>query len=635
MKKALILICLSSVLPCLGEWKAVGDKIKTEWASKIDPANVHGEYPRPLMERDEWMNLNGLWNYAIVPALLTREESGVPISASSVKPEKFDGEILVPFCIESSLSGVMKRVGAENALWYERSFKIPGGWKDRRVLLHFGGSDWQTDVWVNGMKVGSHKGGYTPFSFDISAALKDGENILNVQVWDPTDESHQPRGKQVKNPMGCFYTPVTGIWQTVWLEPVPKTYISNLKTTPNIDENSLNVEILPNCPIGYDSAELAVFDGEKQVATAKALAGQVLAARIDNPKLWSPDSPFLYDIQVKIFKDGKEVDGVKSYAAMRKFSVVRDGRGIKRLALNNKPIYQFGPLDQGWWPDGLYTAPSDEALRFDILKIKDFGFNMVRKHVKVESARWYMHCDRLGVIVWQDMPSGDFRTILNGRISPPLPEWNQRSRFKKAEYVRSEESEACFRREWRDIIDFLYSQPCVGMWIPFNERWGQFKTDEIASWTMKYDSTRPVNAASGGNFYTCSHVLDMHHYPHPQILIYDYDKVNVIGEYGGLGLAVEGNLWDKKGNWSYNVKKDTGDSKDNPSSENEKILALYKKYADTLAEMTQKGISAGIYTQITDVEIEINGLLTYDRKVVKLNESEVRKANEKVINSLK
>ncbi len=635
MNRVLIcIISLSMAIPCIGQWKAAGDKIKTEWGAKIDPANVHQEYPRPLMERNDWMNLNGLWNYAIVPASLARDDNSIPISASSAKAEKFDGKILVPFCVESALSGVGKTVGANKVLWYQRSFQVPETWQGKKILLHFGASDWQTDLWVNGIKVGSHTGGYTPFNFDITAALKKGENVVDVRVWDPTDESHQPRGKQVKDPRGIWYTPVTGIWQTVWLEPVPETYISKIKTTPNLDENSFKIEVITNCPRGFDSAELALFDGGKQVASAKSLAGQPIEVRIDNPKLWSPDSPFLYDMQVRIFKGGKEIDSVKSYAAMRKFSIVKDSKGIKRLALNGKPIYQLGPLDQGWWPDGLYTAPSDEALRFDVQKIKDLGFNMIRKHIKVEPARWYMHCDRLGIIVWQDMPSGDFETVVNGRRSLPLPEWNRNSLFKKAEYVRSAESEACFRKEWKDIMDFLYSHPCIGMWIPFNERWGQFKTDEITEWTMKYDSTRPVNAASGGNYYTCSHILDIHSYPHPQILIYDCDKVNVIGEFGGVGLAVKGNLWKEKGNWSYTTKQSADASNDKSPSEAERALAMYKEYADMLSEMTQRGISAGVYTQITDVEGEINGLLTYDRKVVKFDESEIRKANKKVIDSL-
>ena len=647
MKKVIaVSVALFAALHCFADWKPAGDKIRTEWASKINVNNVLPEYPRPLMERADWLNLNGLWDYAIVPAEDKCDSSGNSlvseaykpdiVPASCQKPEKFDGKILVPFCVESSLSGVGKMVGKDNALWYSRTFTVPESWSGKKVLLHFGGVDWKADVWVNGIKVGSHTGGYTPFSFDITPTLKSGDNTVDVRVWDPTDNSYQPRGKQVENPRGIWYTPVTGIWQTVWLEPVSNVYISNLKTTPNLDEKNFKVEVSANCPIGYDTAEVKIFDGDKLVSSAKALAGQPVEVSVKNPKLWSPDSPNLYNMEVSILKDGKVVDSVKSYTAMRKFSVAKDKDGIMRLALNNEPIYHFGPLDQGWWPDGLYTAPTDEALRFDVQKTKDFGFNMIRKHIKVEPARWYLHCDQLGIIVWQDMPSGDYETVVNGKRQMSLPEWVRFKYFDKSEYIRSPESEACYRKEWKEIMDYLHSYPCIGVWVPFNERWGQFKTPEIVAWTKKYDPSRIVNPASGGNHYPCGDILDMHHYPHPEILFIDAGRVNVLGEYGGIGMAIKGHLWSEKGNWGYMPKKKDGTrEKSKVERSSDDVFAQYAKYTDMLANLTSKGYSGAVYTQTTDVEIEINGLMTYDRKVVKFDEKKLREANQKVINSLK
>ncbi|HRS41575.1 MAG TPA: beta-galactosidase, partial [Dysgonamonadaceae bacterium] len=349
------------------QWKPAGDKIKTKWASQIDVNNVLPEYPRPIMERSEWQNLNGLWNYAVRPV-------------GKQTPTSFDGQILVPFAIESSLSGVQKKVGKENELWYVREFSVPAKWKNNAILLHFGAVDWKTEVWVNDILVGTHTGGYTPFTFDITPALKSGQNKLTVKVWDPTNDGYQPRGKQVNKPEGIWYTSVTGIWQTVWLEPVPKQYIENLRITPDIDKNTLTVNALTNSERNNQKLVVKVMDGSRQVAIGQSINNlPVEIAMPENVKLWSPDDPFLYDLEITLFDGTTPVDKVKSYAAMRKYSTKRDSRGIVRLQLNNKDLFQFGPLDQGWWPDGLYTAPTDEALKYDIQKTKDFGFNMIRK----------------------------------------------------------------------------------------------------------------------------------------------------------------------------------------------------------------------------------------------------------------
>lgn len=600
MRKGLIVFaaCLQ-IFTAQAQWKPAGEKIKTEWADKIDVNRVLPEYPRPIMERESWSNLNGLWEFAIRPV-------------GEVAPAKFDGSILVPFAVESSLSGVQKELKDNQELWYARSFKVPTAWKGRKVLLHFGGVDWKTDVWVNDVKIGQHTGGFSAFSFDITAALQEGNNKLVVKVWDPTSNGDQPRGKQTYNPGGIFYTPVSGIWQTVWMEPVAEHYIANVKNTPDIDKSLLRVEVETDKGHTGDMVEVKLFDGAALVASAKALGGQAVELTVKNQKLWSPESPFLYDMQVSLIRNGKTVDKVKSYAAMRKYSTKKDDKGHVRMQLNNKDYFQFGPLDQGWWPDGLYTAPTDEALKYDIVKTKDFGYNMIRKHVKVEPARWYTHCDKIGMIVWQDMPS-----------SGKSPEWRPGHYFDGVELVRTSESEANFRKELKEMIDQFYSYPSIGVWTIFNEAWGQFKTPEFAKWTKEYDPTRLVNPASGGNHYMCGDMLDLHHYPGPNMFLRDPLRVNVLGEFGGIGLALKDHLWDTKRNWGY-VKFNTMDE----------VTEEYIKYAEQLYQMIDKGFSAGVYTQTTDVEEEINGLITYDRKKIKMNEQRVREVNQKICNSL-
>ena len=602
MKKNFLTMLLALALcsSTFAQWKPAGDKIKTSWGEQLDPKNVLPEYPRPIMERNDWKNLNGLWKYAITP-------KGTPA------PAAYQGDILVPFAVESSLSGVGKMINEKEELWYQRTFDVPSAWRGKQILLHFGAVDWKAEVWVNDVKVGEHTGGFTPFYFDITSVLNKGNNDLVVKVWDPSDRGEQPRGKQIANPHGIWYTPVTGIWQTVWLEPVATQYITNLKTTPDIDNNSVKVEVAANTT-SADKVEVKVFDGKNLVAKGAALNGvPVELAMPANAKLWSPDSPFLYNMEVTLYKDGKAIDQVKSYTAMRKYSIRKGQNGITRLQLNNKDYFQFGPLDQGWWPDGLYTAPTDEALVYDLKKTKDFGYNMVRKHVKVEPARWYTHCDQLGLIVWQDMPNGG-----------PSPQWQARNYFNGREVIRSAASEANYRKEWKEIIDCLYSYPSIAVWVPFNEAWGQFKTPEIVAWTKEYDPSRLVNPASGGNHYTCGDILDLHHYPGPNMFLYDPRRATVLGEYGGIGLVVEGNTWvnDKK-NWGY-VKFNKSDE----------VTNEYIKYGKHLLELIQKGFSAAVYTQTTDVEGEINGLMTYDRKVIKMNEAKVREINQQICNSL-
>lgn len=602
MKRPSLAFFFSIVSFCaFAQWQAAGDKIKTQWAETIDVNQVLPEYPRPLLERTAWQNLNGLWDYAIAAA-------GQP------EPSAYEGKILVPFAIESSLSGVQKRINENQELWYKRNFTVPSAWKSKKVLLHFGAVDWRTEVWVNDIKVGSHQGGYTPFSFDVTAFLnKSGQQKLLVKVWDPSDKGFQPRGKQTSNPEGIWYTPVSGIWQTVWLEPVAEKYISAIRPLANIDQNRLTIDVASCGTNANDYYEVTVFDGTTAVASAKARAGVQAELAIPGAKLWSPDSPFLYDLKVKLISNGGVSDEVKSYVAMRKVSTRRDANGIVRLQLNNHDLFQFGPLDQGWWPDGLYTAPSDEALKYDIQKTKAWGFNMIRKHVKVEPARWYTHCDQLGILVWQDMPSGDHS-----------PQWQPRQYFNGTENIRSAESEANYRTEWKAIMDYLYANPSVVCWVPFNEAWGQFKTAEIVEWTKNYDPSRLVNPASGGNHYQVGDMLDLHHYPGPNLFLYDAQRATVLGEYGGIGLALPEHLWANDRNWGYVQFKNATE-----------VTDQYVKFGEELLKLAKTGFSAAVYTQTTDVEMEVNGLMTYDRKVMKIDEKRVAEINQKICNSLK
>lgn len=600
-KNILTAILLAITLSGFAQWKPAGTRIKTEWAEKVNPANVLPEYPRPQMERIEWTNLNGEWEYAIRPK-------------GQIEPTAFDGKILVPFAVESSLSGVEKNVGEKNELWYKRTFSVPASWKNKDIILNFGAVDWLTDVYLNDILIGSHKGGYSPFQFNITPYLKgNGNQKLVVRVWDPTDKGFQPRGKQVANPGSIFYTAVTGIWQTVWLEPVAANHVTAVKSISNIDNNTVDITVSTSENKISDVVEVKVVDKGQTIAVAKGIQGKPLRLSITSPTLWSPANPYLYDLKISLLSGNKKIDQVNSYTAMRKISSKRDKNGIMRFQLNNQDIFQYGPLDQGWWPDGLYTAPTDEALLFDIKKTKDLGFNMIRKHVKVEPARWYYHCDKEGMLVWQDMPGGE-----SGN------KWDQNVFNGGTDVVRTPESASNFYQEWKEIMDLVVSNPCVVMWVPFNESWGQFETEKVAAWTKNYDPSRLVNSASGGNYRACGDVLDLHHYPNPGMLLFDANRVNVLGEYGGIGLAVEGHLWFENKNFGYVMFKNATE-----------VTNEYVKYAEELKKYVKIGTCAAVYTQTTDVEGEINGLMTYDRKVMKVNEADIRKINQEVIDLLK
>lgn len=601
MKKNLLslLLAVAMISTATAEWKIAGDKIRTQWAETIDPQNVLPEYPRPQLERELWLNLNGLWNYAITPF-------------NTAKPSTFEGQILVPFAIESALSGVQKTLKPTDILWYERTFTVPAKWASQSVMLNFGAVDWSADVYVNDILVGSHTGGYAPFSMDITAALKKGEQKLTVRVWDPTDSVHHPVGKQRLNPSGIWYTAVSGIWQTVWIEPVSKANnIKGIATDCDIVRGEIYADI--ECANNNGILNVEVKDGDKVVYSTKVSCGSRAILPIIDAKLWSPEKPHLYDLNITLEQNGKVVDSAKSYAALRKFAKERDNQGHLRMTLNGKPIFMYGPLDQGWWPDGLYTAPTDEALLSDVILTKELGFNTIRKHIKVEPARWYYHCDREGIIVWQDMPCL--------ALYQNKGEWGRNNIGGGSDSPVTREEKNCYYKEWQEIMDALRFFPSIGVWVPFNEAWGQFDTETVAEWTAAYDPTRLINAASGGNLRLCGDILDIHNYPAPSMPFHSSDYVVVLGEYGGIGFPIKDHLWWNKRNWGYIQFNNT-----------DEVTAEYVKYATMLKKFIPQGMAAAIYTQTTDVEGEVNGFVTYDRKVTKMDKAKVKAINTEIIN---
>jgi len=562
------------------QWQPKQAPLMTRFAKDVNPQNVLPEYPRPQMVRSKWLNLNGIWQY----------QPGISEDESLPKGNLFS-HILVPFPVESALSGVMEH---HERLWYKKTFSIPKSWNGERILIHFGAVDFESEVFINGKSVGIHRGGYDPFSYDITEYLKrNGPQQIAVRVYDPTDKGGFPRGKQSLHPGGIMYTPTTGIWQTVWLEPVPETFISNIKMVPNIDKSVLKLTVNTNNSENGNII-VKVKDGEKIIVTKSGNANNEIVIPIPHEKLWSPEHPFLYHLSISLKNENKTLDEISSYFGMRKISIENDN-GYKKMFLNNKFVFELGPLDQGFWPDGIYTAPTDNAIRNDLEMMKKFGFNMVRKHIKVEPYRWYYWADKIGLMVWQDMPSANSYT----EHTPPVD---------TAEY----------RSELKRMVETHWNSPCIIMWDLFNEGQGQNNTVGLGKMVKELDPSRLVNQASGGEYFGVGDLLDIHSYPEPACPS-STKQALACGEYGGIGYAIKNHTWSK--GWGYLMIQNQME-----------YDSLYNEFAnDLVVYKTNKGLSAAVYTQLTDVETELNGLMTYDRALVKGNLQKIRQSNWDVI----
>ena len=596
MKKILTLAALAvSTMLHAGVWAPKQAPLMTTWGEKVTAENAHQEYPRPQMVRQEWKNLNGLWNYA-----LTAKDASKP-------QEINEGQILVPFAIESALSGVQKRFTPEDRLWYETEFTVPKNWRGKRIILHFGAVDYASEIWVNGKQIGTHKGSSDAFRFDVTDALKgSGPQTLVVSVTDPTDTGYQPLGKQKLEPSGIYYTPVSGIWKTVWMEPVPVSHIYSMRGYADIDNSAYHFTPLLDMAAKGQSVRVTVYDGDKKIATMTGAPNKEIIIPIANQKLWSPETPFLYNMKVELLQGSKVIDSIDSYFGMRKISVGKDENGHQRMMLNNKPYFHTGLLDQGWWPDGLLTPPSDSAYIFDIEFAKKAGFNTLRKHIKQESDRFYYHCDRLGMIVWQDaVASKDTKWWSKSRIEPKLPEIESQS----------------FIREFKNLMDQLYNFPSIVQWVIFNEGWGQHDTPNMMAWVNFYDPSR-LHSVSGWMDYGGGDLCDIHRYTGPgKIDNAGGYRPLVLGEYGGIGYVVKGSVWPANTNRTHYINARSIDQYESD----------YNRVFYQLRILKEQGLSAAIYTQITDVEGEVNGIMTYDRKHTKLPVEHMKGLNDKLL----
>src|SRR5262245_3219368 len=628
---ALLTIFFMAGASAAQHWKPAPVTLMTEWGERITPENAWREYPRPQFARERWENLNGLWDYAIA-------------AKTSPAPAKFDGKILVPFAPEAALSGVGRILQLGERLWYRRSFTVPAVWKGERILLHFGAVDYECALWVNGGFVGAHTGGFDAFDFDLTPFLKDGENEMLLGVTDPSDTAEQPRGKQQLRPEGIWYTPVSGIWQTVWMEPVPAAlHLAELRLTPDVDAGGLRVVALTDKALGDDTyaVRLTASAEGKTAASTIVRINREGFLKVPGARLWSPSDPFLYDLKAELIRvknpwprpaenerpnerrlrfgarerelyekaeaEGAPVDVVTSYFGMRKVSLgTGPVAGQPAILLNGQPIFQHGPLDQGWWPDGLHTPPADAAMKWEIEWLRQAGFNMLRKHIKVEPARYYYHCDRLGMLIWQDMPSGFNQGLRNNRSDEGEP-------------LRLSISREQHELELRRMLGRLHNAPSIVMWVVFNEGWGQYESKAMAQWVKAIDGSRLVNADSGWLDMNAGELFDIHTYQEiPQTPQQKTDRAVVLGEYGGVGWPIENHLWNPNmRNWGYQTYQDKT-----------AYLNALRKKVEALVPMKQKlGVSAAVYTQTTDVEGEVNGLMTYDRKYVKVEPAVLREMN--------
>lgn len=580
-------------------------QLKTRWADQVDQGHVLKEYPRPMLRRASYVNLNGLWDYAITI------EKG--------RPKSYDGKILVPFSPEAYLSGVNRQLKPTETLWYHRELPDMVRAADKmRWLLHFGAVDQYAVVYMNGKKLARHLGGYLPFSVDVTEALQDRKNEVLIQVRDYSDAFYYARGKQKLRRGGMFYTAQSGIWQTVWMEMVPEVHVTDIVTTPLYDENAFRIKV----SVGGDDIKqpvrvsVTLSSDEMKPIQVEGNASENIRIPVAAPRAWSPEDPFLYDIRVCTGEDS-----VESYAALRKIHVKKDKDGIPRIYLNNKPYFQRGVLDQGYWPEGLYTPPCDEAMIYDIRTMKELGFNMLRKHLKIEPQRWYYHCDRLGMLVWQDMVNGgrSYRSWYVTYLATAMEYFHIHMPDSMLWLLRrqDERGRRQFISEMRESISCLYNHPSIVTWVIFNEGWGQFHAGMVTRIAREADDTRLIDQASGWFDQGGGDLQSIHNYFFP-LKIFLQDRATVLSEYGGYSLSVPEHRMYKR-IYGYRIYR--------------KAEELTKGYRgliekDVLPNI-KKGLSAVIYTQLSDVEEEVNGILTYDRKFLKLDADTVKELNQK------
>lgn len=575
--------------------KPENHQLYTEWGEHLNPGKVLGEYPRPQLRRDNYTILNGYWNYCI--------------STDLIMPERFDGKILVPFSPESILSGVNRQLKPKEILWYERILTLTVKPKDKKCILHFGAVDQYCEVYINHQKVAEHLGGYLPFSIDITKKLEEGTNLLSLKVTDSSDTSYHSRGKQKLNRGGMFYTAQSGIWQTVWLEWVPELYIKSLRITPLLDGGAVRLEIDLNDDFIPEKAVDIVFrveiSEENSVIETMVSRYPFMTIPMKNYKLWSPQNPRLYSLTITAGEDR-----VESYFAMRKVEIKKDRDNIPRIYLNNEPYFQNGLLDQGYWPDGLYTAPSDEAMIFDIQKAKELGFNMLRKHLKIEPMRWYYHCDRLGMLVWQDIVNGGgkYNTALVGYLPTLFPKLANHISDKHYWLHARKQEEG--RREWVkeciETVKLLFNTPSIVAWVPFNEGWGQFDSKRVYEIIREMDATRLVDHASGWFDQQCGDFKSIHNYFHKFKLVLEERPV-VLSEFGGYACHIKEHSYSDR-IYGYRIY----------TTPEEFDKAYHNLYENEIKDLVTGGLSAAVYTQLSDVEDEVNGLFTFDRKICKV-----------------
>ena len=580
--------------------------IKTRWADKIDIEKPLAEYPRPQLVRNDWQCLNGKFDFTVT-------------SKTEEIPRDFDSEIIVPFAPETYLSGIERTVEPDEYIWYRKKFILDDCFEGKRTLLHFEAVDWRCMVYVNEKPVGTHQGGYLPFSFDITEYLREGFNELIVRVFDPSETGWQDRGKQVRKSTGFWYTATSGIWQTVWLEPVSENHIKNLKLTPDLDSSEIRIET--EISYGEETNLRAIIkEGDNIVFAGKIEKDKTV--KLKNVRTWSLEDPFLYDIVIALYdEDEKILDVVSSYFGMRKFSIGYDDKAVPRLYLNNKPYFKTGLIDQGYWPDGGMTPPCDEAMIFDIREMKNLGFNMLRKHIKVEPRRWYYHCDRLGMIVWQDMVCGAKKIdMFFVGVLPNLFIRSVSDKHYKWFGVDNEECRTEHENSVYETIDHLYNCTSIGCWVPFNESWGQFDAKRIGETVKEYDPTRIVDHASGWHDQKGPELKSVHQYILPFIPPRGDDRPLVLSEFGGYSRIIENHVWNRAKSFGYVMFKTK-----------ETLTKAYKRlFEKQIIPNIRRGLSATVYTQVSDVEFEVNGIYTYDRELLKIDADTIREINAKL-----